>query len=132
MSIPGFTADRSVGVSGAGRRLKTTEPSSRGYVALQGGMGPGENQYHVSCGPCLDASAFPEYTSLLRGCSYKKCCTVDQFGNTHGCSMESCGCSPMSGQSYQTDLYNRSDLYPTIVHKYFYESLYAYPFKWPP
>lgn len=135
MSIPGFTADRSIGPFNAPPRLKTMDRgTSSNRIAPQHDPTP-------TCTQCLDSSApeFRGYSGLLPGCAYMKCCPPGYPESF--CSIESCGCPP-SGMSYQPHLYGVSDVDRALFigsdidrassRKYLREKAYYYPFKWPP
>lgn len=111
MSIPGFTADRSIGTSSAARRVETMDRGAGDHVVLQHDTGSGDKP---TCTQCLSSSAFPGYT-LLPGCAYMQCCPPGQPANSPLCLMYLCGCG-FGENSYQphldfTNIYQQNPLY---------------------
>ena len=133
MRIPGFRADESIGIPKVMQNLKTIDRRTDNQIVLQG-IAP--DKQHVKCGPCQSSLLFPEYTGLLSGCNYQKCCVVDDTGTPvpYGCALNMCGCS-LSGMSYDSlsdaQSYAMSDIFRRNVSKYVTESAYAYSHNWP-
>lgn len=97
MNLPSFTAELSIYDPNCSFRSKSSGgvPTSANHIVPQGGMAPGGT--HWECTGCLASLSFPENMGLLRGCSYNRCCQVDNHtgqlvGSLATCSYNLCSC----------------------------------------